>query len=143
MRDTSYDDGQGANPVALLGDDERELSVVISDPSRPDNPLIFVSEEFERQTGYAADEVLGRNCRFLQGPDTDPAAVQAIRKAVAAHSEITVDLLNYRKDGQPFWNRLRLRPLLDEAGVMRYYAGAQNPISADEVLPRPVAALFD
>ncbi len=127
----------------LLRDDERELSVVISDPSRPDNPLIFVSDEFERQTGYTAAEALGRNCRFLQGPDTDPAAVQAIRDALAAREEITVDLLNYCKNGQPFWNRLRIRPLFDEAGELRYYAGAQNPITADEVLPRPVAALFD
>jgi PAS domain S-box-containing protein len=143
MRDTDVGD-QGATTVTtLLRDDEREQSVVISDPSLPDNPLIFVSEEFERQTGYTADEVIGRNCRFLQGPDTDPAAIQAIRDALDAHTEITVDLLNYRKDGQPYWNRLRLRPLRDEAGTIRYYVGAQNPIPADQVLPRPVEALFD
>lgn len=143
MRDTGYYGHGDIEAATMLHDDEHELSVVISDPSRPDNPLIFVSEEFERQTGYAAAEVLGRNCRLLQGPDTDPAAVQAIREALAARTEITVDLLNYRKDGQPFWNRLRLRPLLDEGGVVRYYAGAQNPIAANEVRPRPVAALID
>lgn len=143
MRKTS-DCGDGEIDVAgWLRDEERDLSVVISDPSLPDNPLIYVSDEFERQTGYAAAEVIGRNCRFLQGPDTDPAAVEAIREALATHTEITVDLLNYRKDGRPFWNRLRIRPLLDEAGVVRYYAGAQTPIMSDEVLPRPVAALFD
>lgn len=143
MRDRHESDLAVRSAPSLLRDDERDLSVVISDPSLPDNPLIFVSEEFERQTGYAADEVIGRNCRFLQGPDTDPAAVQAIRDALAAHTEITVDLLNYRKDGQPYWNRLRLRPLRDEAGTIRYYICAQNPIPADEVLPRPVEALFD
>ena len=116
--------------ATLLRNDERETSVVISDPSLPDNPLIFVSEEFERQTGYAAEEVIGRNCRFLQGPGTDPEAVRAIRDALSKHTEVTVDLLNYRKDGEPFWNRLRLRPLRDEVGAVRYYVGAQNPIAA-------------
>ena len=67
----------------LLSEEEREKSVVISDPSRPDNPMIYVSEEFETQTGYPPEEVLGRNCRFLQGPETDPEAVQAIRDALA------------------------------------------------------------
>ena len=110
MRDTTYRGTGECEAAGWLRDDERELSVVISDPSRLDNPLIFVSDEFERQTGYAAAEALGRNCRFLQGPDTDPAAVQAIREALAAQTEITVDLLNYRKDGQPFWNRLRHSP---------------------------------
>lgn len=136
--------GHGETAVArLLGEDERELSVVISDPSLPDNPLIFVSEEFERQTGYLASEALGRNCRFLQGPGTDPRAVAAIHAAVDAGTEITVDILNYRKDGRPFWNRLRIRPLLDASGRVRYFAGAQNPIDEDDVLPRPVEAIFD
>lgn len=85
--------------AALLSKEEREKSVVISDPSRPDNPMIYVSEEFETQTGYPPDEVLGRNCRFLQGPETDPEAVQAIRDALAAQTEITIDILNYRRDG--------------------------------------------
>jgi PAS domain S-box-containing protein len=126
----------------LLDEDEREVSVVISDPSLPDNPLIFVSEEFERQTGYPAAEALGRNCRFLQGPGTDPRAVAAIHAALDAGTEITVDILNYRRDGRPFWNRLRIRPLLDASGRVRYFAGAQNPIDEGDVLPRPVHALF-
>ena len=127
----------------LLTTEERERSVVISDPSRPDMPIIFVSDEFERQTGYPPEEVLGRNCRFLQGPETDPAAVQAIRDALAAETEITVDILNYRKDGSRFWNRLRIRPLFDDKGRLQYYVGAQNPIPAEDVRAGPFEAVFD
>lgn len=112
-------------------------------PSRPDNPMIYVSEEFETQTGYPPDEVLGRNCRFLQGPETDPEAVQAIRDALAAQTEITIDILNYRRDGSKFWNRLRIRPLFDHKGKLQYFVGAQNPIPADEVRPYPIEAVFD
>ena len=126
-----------------LTEDEREQSVVISDPSRPDMPIIFVSDEFERQTGYPPDEVLGRNCRFLQGPETDPKAVQAIRDALAEEAELTIDLLNYRKDGTKFWNRLRIRPLFGEDGKLLYYAGAQNPIGDDEVRTAPIDAIRD
>lgn len=128
---------------ALLSEAEREKSVVISDPSRPDNPMIYVTEAFEAQTGYPPEEVLGRNCRFLQGPETDPAAVQAIRDALAARTEITIDLVNYRKDGSKFWNRLRIRPLFDAKGRLQYYVGAQNPIPAEEVRHEPIEAVFD
>lgn len=129
--------------AALLSEEEREKSVVISDPSRPDNPMIYVSEEFETQTGYPPGEVLGRNCRFLQGPETDPAAVQAIRDALAPRTEITIDILNYRRDGSKFWNRLRIRPLFDDQGKLLYYVGAQNPIPAEEVRSYPIEAVFD
>jgi PAS domain S-box-containing protein len=105
--------------------------------------MIYVSEEFETQTGYLPGEVLGRNCRFLQGPETDPGAVQAIRDALAAQTEITIDILNYRKDGSKFWNRLRIRPLFDHKGKLLYFVGAQNPIPEDEVRPYPIEAVFD
>lgn len=114
--------------IAMLDSDERAMSVVISNPWRSDNPMIYVSEEFEAQTGYAPEEALGRNCRFLQGPDTDPKAVEAIRAALAARTTFTIDILNYRKSGEPFMNRLRIRPLFDERGELTYFVGAQNPI---------------
>lgn len=127
----------------LLDEAERQQSVVISDPDRPGNPIIYVSEGFERQTGYPPEETLGRNCKFLQGPKTDPAAVAAIRAALRSKAAITVDLLNYKKDGTPFWNRLRIRPLHDGAGRLLYFAGAQNPIRDDEVRPHPVDGVVD
>ena len=112
----------------LLEEDEREMSVVFTDPNRPDNPMIYISPEFERQTGYTVAESLGHNCRFLQGPDTDPAAVEAIRQGLKARTRFTIDILNYRKDGTPFVNRLRIRPIFDADGNLIYYAGAQNPV---------------
>lgn len=114
--------------IAFLQSDERSMSVVITNPWRPDNPMIYVSEEFETQTGYTPDEALGRNCRFLQGPDTDPNAVAAIRAALAARTTFTIDILNYRKTGEPFMNRLRIRPLFDDEGALIYFVGAQNPV---------------
>lgn len=113
---------------SLLEKDEIDMSVVISDPSLPDNPMIFVSDEFENQTGYSPDEAVGRNCRFLQGPDTDPHAVEAIRNALNAQTRFTIDILNYRKDGSSFVNRLRIRPIYDGDGRLMFFAGAQNPI---------------
>jgi len=114
--------------LSLLEPDELEMSVVVSDPNIPDNPMIFVSEEFEAQTGYTPEESVGYNCRFLQGPDTDAEAINAIRHALKARTRFTVDILNYRKDGTPFMNRLRIRPILGQDGALLYFIGAQNPI---------------
>jgi PAS domain S-box-containing protein len=113
---------------SLLQEDETEMSVVISDPSQPDNPMIYVSEEFQAQTGYSIDEAVGRNCRFLQGDDTNPHAVEAIRQALRAETTFTIDILNYRKDGSAFVNRLRIRPIYDADGGLMFFAGAQNPV---------------
>ena len=113
---------------ALLEQDEAEMSVVFSNPYLPDNPMIYVSEEFETQTGYSPEEAIGRNCRFLQGPDTDPHAIEAIRQGLKAQTRFSIDILNYRKDGTPFVNRLRIRPLFDEDGRLTYFVGAQNPV---------------
>ncbi len=112
----------------LLEEDEAEMSVVFSDPHQPDNPMIYVSDEFEKQTGYSPEEALGRNCRFLQGPDTHPEAVKAITAALRAQTRFTIDILNYRKDGSAFVNRLRIRPIYDADGRLLFYAGAQNPV---------------
>lgn len=104
------------------------MSVVFSDPSRHDNPMIYVSDAFEAQTGYAAEEAIGRNCRFLQGPETNPHAVELIRQGLKAETRFTVDILNYRKDGSAFLNRLRIRPIYDGDGRLLFFAGAQNPV---------------
>jgi len=124
----SYSELDQSHLRSLLEEDEVEMSVVFSDPSLPDNPMIFVSDEFEDQTGYSAEEAIGRNCRFLQGPDTNPHAIEAIRHGLKAGTRFTIDILNYRKDGSPFLNRLRIRPIFDGDGYLMFFAGAQNPV---------------
>lgn len=104
--------------------------VTIADARLPDRPLIYVNEGFERVTGYPVAEVLGRNCRFLQGADTDPAAIAEIRAAVAAERECVVEILNYRRDGTPFWNRLSITPVRDERGEVTHFIGIQSDVSA-------------
>ncbi|MGH1569442.1 PAS domain-containing protein [Methylobacterium sp. P31] len=94
--------------VAAL--DRTRQPMVVTDPRLPDNPIVLANRSFLALTGYEADEVLGRNCRFLQGPDTDPAAVALVRAAVAERREVKVQLLNYRKDGGTFWNEPLSQP---------------------------------
>ncbi|WP_342587195.1 PAS domain-containing protein [Methylobacterium terrae] len=96
-----------------------EAPMVMTDPARPDNPIVFANPAFCRLTGYEPEDVLGRNCRFLQGPDTDPAAVARVREAVVLGEPLQIDLLNYRKDGRPFWNAMTLTPVRDETGTVR------------------------
>ncbi len=104
--------------------------VTIADARRPSRPLIYVNEGFERMTGYTAEEVLGRNCRFLQGPGTGADAIAEIRAALSADSECLVEILNYRKDGSPFWNRLSITPVRDAAGEVTHFIGIQSDVTA-------------
>ncbi len=106
-------------------------AVVITDPRQADNPLVFVNDSFCRLTGYVRDELIGRNCRFLQGPGTDPAAVAAIRAAVAAGRPLEIDLRNYRKDGTAFWNRLGIAPVFNAAHEVIYFFASQTDVTAD------------
>ncbi len=103
--------------------------VSISDPSLPDNPLVFVNPAFTSLTGYGADDCLGANCRFLQGPDTDPATVTRIRDAIAAQESVRAEILNYRKDGRPFWNDVVITPVFDAGGELTAFVGIQNDIT--------------
>nr|AML76349.1 putative LOV domain-containing protein [Phaeomegaceros coriaceus] len=100
-------------------------SFVLVDPHLPDMPIVHANEQFLQLTGYTNAEVLGRNCRFLQGPDTDAESIQQIRDCVKAVRACTVGLLNYKKDGQPFWNMLHLSPVRNCTGKVAYYAGVQ------------------
>lgn len=103
--------------------------ITISDLSQPDNPIVYANAGFERMTGYDASQVVGRNCRFLQGGETDRETVDEIRRAVEERTECTVELLNYRKDGKPFWNRLSIRPLQNAAGEVTHFVGIQTDIT--------------
>ncbi|VTT98221.1 hypothetical protein, partial : Multi-sensor hybrid histidine kinase OS=Chloroherpeton thalassium (strain ATCC 35110 / GB-78) GN=Ctha_0688 PE=4 SV=1: PAS_9: PAS_4: PAS_3: PAS_9: HisKA: HATPase_c: Response_reg [Gemmataceae bacterium] len=103
--------------------------ILITDPTRPDNPVTFASAGFEQMTGYAAAEVTGKNCRLLQGKDTDRDTVARVRAAVAAGEPCTVELLNYKKDGTPFWNELSVSPVRDDTGTLTHFVGVQTDVT--------------
>ncbi|SMP26030.1 PAS domain S-box-containing protein [Algoriphagus winogradskyi] len=103
--------------------------ITISSMDQIDRPLVFVNEGFERLTGYTKLDVIGKNCRFLQGKDTDQSTVNILRLAIQNGEQATVELLNYKKDGTPFWNRLSITPLKDKNGITTHYVGVQSDIT--------------
>ncbi len=106
--------------------------VTIADVRQPDCPVIYCNPAFTAITGYTAADVLGRNCRFLQGPDTDPEAIGKVRRAVKDGQGCTVVFKNYRKDHTPFWNELTMTPVHDAAGGLTHFIGVQNDVTARE-----------
>nr|5HZH_A Chain A, Ras-related C3 botulinum toxin substrate 1,NPH1-1,Ras-related C3 botulinum toxin substrate 1 [synthetic construct] len=102
-----------------------EKNFVITDPRLPDNPIIFASDSFLQLTEYSREEILGRNARFLQGPETDRATVRKIRDAIDNQTEVTVQLINYTKSGKKFWNLFHLQPMRDQKGDVQYFIGVQ------------------
>ena len=107
------------------------MPMIITDPRQDDNPVVFANDSFCRLTGYARSEILGRNCRFLQGPETDPQTVRRIHDAVAAVQPIEIDIRNHRRDGQPFWNRLLLAPVFDADGKLAYFFASQVDVTLE------------
>jgi PAS domain S-box-containing protein len=128
----------GFGPVkTLMEPDFRLMSALsgsqqnfaISDPTLPDNPIVYVSQGFLDLTGYPLNQVLGRNCRFLQGPGTDQSAVEVIRKGILEGVDTSVCLLNYRADGTPFWNQFFVAALRDAENNIVNYVGVQCEVS--------------
>lgn len=105
------------------------MPVVLSNPRLPDNPLVFANQAFMAMTGYEADEIIGRNCRFLQGDETDRAVIDEVRAAIAERRDFATEILNYRKDGYAFWNALFLSPVFDADGELVYYFASQLDIT--------------
>lgn len=105
------------------------LAAVVSDPRLPDNPIIECNAAFLELTGYAREEVVGRNCRFLSGPETEPWLSQKMRESIHAQRPVLVEILNYRKDGTSFRNAVMVVPLFDDDGEIRYYLGSQVEVS--------------
>ena len=102
------------------------VAMVVTDPSLPDNPIVYVNQAFEKVTLYSREMALGRNCRFLQGEGTDPADIAALRDGIDAGRQVTVDLKNYRADGSMFHNRLLITPVEGEDGETLAYVGVQT-----------------
>lgn len=130
--------GPGQAPSTLLERQDFALvealsraqhNFVVSDPNLPDNPIVFASQGFYDLTGYTPEQAIGRNCRFLQGPATDPAAIAVVRRAVAEGVDTAVCLVNYRRDGTPFWNSFFVAPLRGVDGRIVNYVGVQCEVS--------------
>ena len=108
--------------------DKAPVGITITDPSKEDNPIIYINDAFVELTGYPREEVLGRNCRFLQGTETQNEARAEMRDAIASAEPVTVELRNYRKDGEMFWNRVTVAPVYDDDDVS-HYVGIQSDVT--------------
>jgi PAS domain S-box-containing protein len=127
QQDTSIFDDKGFDGFARA-----RVSMVLTNPNLEDNPIVYVNEAFTRTTGYARSATIGRNCRFLQGDDTDKAAVDVLRNAIALEQNVTVDILNYKANGAPFMNRLIVSPVTDKTGKTQYFIGIQKELRNGE-----------
>ncbi|MEM6857976.1 MAG: PAS domain-containing protein [Pseudomonadota bacterium] len=108
---------------------QTRMAICLCDPNQPDLPIVFANRAFRRLTGYSEEEIVGRNCRFLQGPKTDPEPITRIREAIANEDVVVVELLNYRKNGTTFWNALHLGPIYNDKGELVYFFGSQWDVS--------------
>ena len=108
---------------------QTRMAICLCDPKQPDLPIVFANRAFRRLTGYSEEETIGRNCRFLQGPKTDPEPIARIREAIANEDVVVVELLNYRKNGTTFWNALHLGPIYNDKGELVYFFGSQWDVS--------------
>ncbi|MEG3436297.1 diguanylate cyclase [Pannus brasiliensis CCIBt3594] len=119
--------------------------VVITDATHPDRPVVYVNPGFEKMTGYSFEEVVGKNCRFLQGSDRDQSELDHLRRSIESGQACRITLRNYRKDGTLFWNEISLSPILDENGRAIYFIGIQTDVTdrkrAEEELQRSRAAV--
>ena len=124
---------QGVLSAAVLA---APTGIVVCDPNLPDCPIIYANPAFYRITGYSEEEVIGRNCRFLQGPGTNPRHIKALREAIENGKAINVEIVNHRKDGSRFVNELHLSPIFGDDGEVRYVFGIQHDVSAREQFAR-------
>ena len=120
----------GLNGVLALAIASAPTGITVADPALPDCPLVFINPAFTQLTGYPPEEVLGRNCRFLQGRGTEKESVRALRLAIAAGKPITLEFTNHRRDGRRFVNELRMAPVMDEKGQLVAYIGIQHDVTA-------------
>lgn len=110
--------------------EEAPVGVTISDAGQPDNPLIYINDAFEKLTGYTKEETIGRNCRFLQGDESDTDAVAAMREAIDREESVSVELVNYRKNGETFWNEVDIAPVRSETSETTNFVGFQTDVTA-------------
>ncbi|WP_369938192.1 hybrid sensor histidine kinase/response regulator [Xanthomonas tesorieronis] len=126
---TTADLSEHRSDIFFAAVETTRMPMIVTDPRQADNPIVFVNRAFLEMTGYSSEELIGTNCRFLQGPDTDRDTVASVREAIAARDEVAVEILNYRKDGSSFWNALFISPVYNEHGELVYYFGSQLDVS--------------
>ena len=114
------------NPESLI--ENSHVAAVVSDPRQADNPIVACNAAFMQLTGYSREEIIGRNCRFLRGEQTEPSQTAMLRDAVAEQRPAMVELINYHKDGTPFRNAVMIAPLFDEDGALVYFLGSQMAV---------------
>ncbi|WMS41617.1 PAS domain-containing protein [Acuticoccus sp. MNP-M23] len=119
--------------------DNAPVSFVVTNPALGDNPIVFVNHAFTQMTGYSVNDCIGRNCRFLQGAESDPAAIALLRKAIEDKAETAVTLTNYRADGTAFANRVHIYPLWDDAGALEYFVGIYQETADSEAAEAEIA----
>ena len=110
--------------------DHTGVGVTISNQILQDSPLIYINKGFENLTGFTKEEILGNNCRFLQGSNRNQAAIKVMRKAIEEEKSCEVELLNYKKNGEEFWNEVQLTPIFNNQGQLENYIGIQKDITA-------------
>ncbi len=113
------------------------MPMILTDPNIPDNPIVFANRAFQDLTGYREDEIIGRNCRFLQGAQTSRDSVRELREAVAELRAISLEILNYKRDGTPFWNGVFIGPVYDSEGNLLYFFASQLDVTRPAPPNRP------
>ncbi len=108
------------------------VAAVVSNPRLADNPIVACNQAFIDLTGYSTQEILGRNCRFLAGPDTEPWLTEAITSGVAERRPVMVEILNYKKDGTPFRNAVVVAPIFDDDDELAYFFGSQIELQEED-----------
>ncbi len=129
LRDVLGDLHIGIEQLFVQTSEQIRMALCISDPAQDDCPIVYCNKAFTDLTGYSREEIVGRNCRFLQGRGTRPEPVRRLREAIEAQEYIAVDILNYRKDGSAFWNAVHVSLIYDEHGKLMYYFGSQLDIT--------------
>jgi PAS domain S-box-containing protein len=125
----NHDMGDQNNTIFFAAVATTRMPMIVTDPHQPDNPIVFANPAFLNMTGYEPDELMGRNCRLLQGPETDRETVDEVRRAIEERREIAVEILNYKKNGASFWNALFISPVFDAAGKLVYFFASQLDVT--------------
>ncbi|MGF7154403.1 histidine kinase famiy protein [Novosphingobium gossypii] len=125
----NHDMSDDSNSIFFAAVKTTRMPMIVTDPNQPDNPIVFANPAFMGMTGYSPEELIGKNCRLLQGPDTDGDTVTELRRAIQQRRETAVEILNYKKNGAAFWNALFMSPVFDSDGNLIYFFGSQLDVT--------------